>query len=125
MFARAISLAFVVAVVADTTGVAQMPRERARPHYRTGSQFMRVEAWPDAARSFQQAIDIDPQFEDAYYSLGRAYMNMKRFAEAIAAYTKSRDLYREHAGRHYSNQQDVQRYRQDRLLEIDQMAREF
>ena len=33
---------------------------------------MRSEAWPDAAKSFQQAIDIDAQFEDAYYGLGLA-----------------------------------------------------
>jgi tetratricopeptide (TPR) repeat protein len=127
MFARALTLVFVVAVVAAGTGVAQTSRERerARPHYRSGWQFMRAEAWPDAAKSFQQAIDIDPQFEDAYYSLGRAYMSMKRFADAIAAYAKSRDLYRSYAGQHYSNQQEMQRSRQDRLLEIDQIAREF
>ena len=86
---------------------------------------MRVEAWPEAAKSFQQAIDIDPEFEDAHYSLGRAYMNMKRFTEAVAAYTRCRDLYRASAGRHFANQQEAQRYRQDRILELDQLAREL
>ena len=132
MFARSVAFGCIVALLGGATVVAQIlprerprDRERARPHYLAGWQFMRVEAWPDAVKSFQQAIDIDPQFEDAYYSLGRAYMNTKRFAEAIAAYTRCRDLYRSYAGRQYANQQEMQRYRQDRLLEIDQIAREF
>lgn len=86
---------------------------------------MRVEAWPEAAKSFQQAIDVDSQFEDAYYSLGRANMNMKKFVEAIAAYTRARDLYRAQAGRQFTNQQEAQRYRQDRLTEIDEVIRQI
>jgi tetratricopeptide (TPR) repeat protein len=99
-------------------------RERARSHYRKGWELMRVEAWTDAEREFQSAIDIDPQFEDAYYSLGRAEMALKKYADAINAYSKSRDLYRAQAGRQFSNQQDAQRYRQDRLTEIDEMIRQ-
>jgi tetratricopeptide (TPR) repeat protein len=126
MWRRAAILA-IGAVIVSATTAAQISaaRERARPYYRAGWESMRVEAWPEAIKSFQLAIDADPEFEDAYYSLGRAYMNMRRFAEAIAAYTKSRDLYRAFAGRHYSSQQEAQRYRQDRLLEIDQMEREL
>ena len=49
-------------------------RERAGPSRRTAWAFMRDEAWPDAAKAFQQAIDIDRDFEDAYYGLGLASM---------------------------------------------------
>ncbi len=41
---------------------------------------MRAEAWPDAAKTFQEAIDIDREFEDAYYGLGLANMRMKNYA---------------------------------------------
>lgn len=123
MLAR--SLACAVALLASIAATAQMSqeRERARPHYRNGWQFMRLEAWADAAKSFQQAIDVDPQFEDAYYSLGRANMGLKKYVEAIAAYTKSRDLYRAHAGQMFTNQQEAQRYRRDRLTELDEVLR--
>lgn len=84
---------------------------------------MRVEAWEDAAKAFQQAIDVDSEFEDAYYSLGRANMALKKYVEAIAAYTKSRDLYRAQAGRRFTNQQEAQRYRRDRLTELDEVVR--
>ena len=100
-------------------------RDRARPHARAAWAFMRVEAWPEAAKSFQQAIDIDERFEDAYYGLGQAKMRMKAHGEAIAAYVRCRDIYREYAGRQFTSQQDAQRHRHDRLLEIDELIRQF
>jgi tetratricopeptide (TPR) repeat protein len=118
---------FVLIFVAAGTLAAQssQERERARPHVRTGWDLMRIEAWADAAKAFQQAIEIDEQFEDAHYSLGRALMNLKKYSEAIAAYTRARDLYRAHAGRRFSNQQEAQRYRQDRLTELDEVIRQL
>ena len=100
-------------------------RERARPDYLAGWDFMRMEAWQDAANAFQKAIDIDPQFEDAYYSLGRAQMQLKRFAQAVVSYTKCRDLYEAQGGRLYANRQDLQRFRQDRITEIDELIRQL
>jgi tetratricopeptide (TPR) repeat protein len=121
------SLAFAVVLLthlaASASAQMSQERERARPHYRTGWQLMRVEAWEEAAKAFQQAIDIDSEFEDAYYSLGRANMALKKYVEAIAAYTKSRDLYRAQAGRRFTNQQEAQRYRRDRLTELDEVVR--
>ena len=86
---------------------------------------MRVEAWPEASKEFQAAIDIDPQYEDAYYGLGLANMRMKKYAEAIAAYVKCRDLYRSMAGKQFTSRQDAQRYRQNRLTEIDEIIRQY
>lgn len=126
MTGRRTSVAAVLALVAaGASAQISHERERARPYYRAGWEHMRVEAWADAARSFQQAIDADQAFEDAYYSLGRAHMNMKKYAEAIAAYSRARDLYRAHAGRQFTNQQEAQRYRQDRLTEIDDVIRQL
>jgi len=99
-------------------------RERALPHYRTGWEFMRAEAWPEAAKSFQQAIEVDTQFELAYYGLGQAYMAQKRFADATAVYVRCRDLFRAQSGRQFTNAQEAQRYRQDQLTEIDELIRQ-
>jgi tetratricopeptide (TPR) repeat protein len=114
----------VVALISGTAAAqTSMERDRARPYVRTAWEFMRNEAWPDAAKSFQQAIETDREFEDAYYGLGLAQMRMKKYAEAIAAYLKCRDLYRAQAGKKFTNTQDAQRYRQDRLTEIDEQIR--
>ena len=114
----------VVSLMSGTAAAqTSMERQRARPYVRAAWEFMRNEAWPDAAKSFQQAIETDREFEDAYYGLGLAQMRMKKYAEAIAAYVKCRDLYRAQAGKKFTNTQDAQRYRQDRLTEIDEQIR--
>jgi tetratricopeptide (TPR) repeat protein len=126
MFRHAAVAALVLTTVAAAARAqVASERERARPHYRTGWEFMRIEAWPEAAKSFLQAVDVDPQFEDAYYSLGRAYMNQKTYVDAINAYTRSRDLYRANAGKSFTNQQEAQRYRADRLTELDDVIRQL
>jgi Tfp pilus assembly protein PilF len=119
-------VAIALAFTAGTTA-AQSPveRERARPHVRAAWDFMRVEAWPNAEKEFQTAIDIDPQYEDAYYGLGLASMRMKKYGAAIGAYVKCRDLYQSMAGKQFASRQDAQRYRQNRLTEIDEIIRQY
>jgi tetratricopeptide (TPR) repeat protein len=110
-----------------SAAIAQTPadRQRARTQYRLGWESMRAEAWAEAARAFRRAIDIDPTFEYGYYGLGRAQIALKQFVEAIAALEKCRDLYRADAGRQFSSAQEAQRYRRDRILEIDEQIRQL
>jgi tetratricopeptide (TPR) repeat protein len=103
----------------------QGARERALNPYRTGWAYMKAEAWAEAAKSFQKAIAVDPRFELAYYGLGQAYMPQRRFVEATGAYTRCRDLYRSQAGRQFSNAQEAQRYRQNRITELDELIRQL
>ena len=51
-------------------------------------------------------------------------MALKKFAAAIAAYERCRDLYRAQAGDSFTNAQEAQRYRQDRITEIDDQIRQ-
>jgi len=120
-------LALVGLVLLSTPLSAQLSpeRDRARPHARAGWEAMRTESWPAAAKAFQQAIDVDREFEDAYYGLGLANMRMKKFGEAIQSYIKCRDLYQAMAGKQFSNRQEAQRYRQDRMTEIDEVMRQL
>ena len=108
-----------------TSAQTAVNRERARPAYTKGWDHMRVEAWEDAAKSFQEAIDRDPEFEDAYYGLGLADMRLRKYVAAIAAYRKCRDLYQASAGRRFTDRQEAQRYRQDRLTQLDELIRQF
>jgi tetratricopeptide (TPR) repeat protein len=120
-------LTLVVLILAVSAAApAQTPadRERARTQNRIGWEDMRSEAWEKAARSFQNAIDIDPEFEVPYYGLGRANMALKKFVAAIAAYERCRELYHRQAGRRFTNAQEAQRYRRDRLTEIDDQIRQ-
>ena len=100
-------------------------RERAMQPYKQGLQYLRAEAWEDAAAAFQKAVDIDDGFELAHYGLGRARMPQRRFVEAAAAFSRSRDLFQAQAGRQFSDQHEAQRYRTERLLEIDETIRQY
>ncbi len=100
-------------------------RGRAMGPYKLGLEEMRSEQWEKAAAHFQRAIDIDPTFDMSYYALGRAMMPQKKYADAVAALSKCRDLYREEAGKQFTNLQDARRHRQDRLTEIDEILRQY
>ena len=106
---------------------AQSPADRAgaRRQSEAGWALMKAEKFEDAAKAFQAAIDLDPEFEFAYYGLGRADMALKRFVAAVAAYSRCRDIYEAIAGRQFSNVQDAQRFRQNRLTEIDEVVRQL
>lgn len=121
-----LALAIAVATVASPV-VAQTPvdRERARVQNRLGWEQMSAESWESAAKYFQNAIDIDPTFEIPHYGLGRANMALKKFPAAIVAYVHCRDLFRAQAGKIFTNQQEAQRYRRDRLTEIDEQIRQI
>lgn len=123
---RAIATFLIAGVVASAGLFAQTKsdRERARIQNALGWDDMKSEAWERAAKSFQNAIDIDSSFEIPYYGLGRANMALKQFPAAIVAYEKCRDLHRAQAGRVFTNQQEAQRHRRDRVIEIDEQVRQ-
>lgn len=124
---RHFCLAIALLAVFAATSAAQLTpadRERARTYNRLGWDEMTAESWENAARAFQQAIDIDAAFEDAHYGLGRANIALKDYVAAIAVLTECRNLYQARSGRQFSNQQDAQRHRFDRLTEIDEQIRQ-
>jgi tetratricopeptide (TPR) repeat protein len=100
-------------------------RDRAMVPYRQGFEHLEAEDFEAATRAFQQAVDIDPQFETAFYMLGRSYMAQRRYVEAISALKRSQALYRAESGRHFTNQQEAQRYRRERIAEIDEIIRSY
>jgi tetratricopeptide (TPR) repeat protein len=118
----------VLAVLCGSNAWAQPQRNpnrgRAMPPYKLGLEEMRSEQWEKAAADFQRAIDIDSTFEMAYYALGRTMMPQKKYVQAAASLAKCRDLYREQAGRQFSNQQELQQYRRDRIAELDEVIRQ-
>ena len=96
-------------------------RERAKQPYQDGLQAMGDEAFEQAAKAFQTAIDIDPDFEMAYYMLGRTQLVLKNYVAAVQALARSRDLYVADAMNQFSDKQEGQRLRRERLAELDQL----
>lgn len=123
----ALVLAALAAVPA--AGAADLPqtradRARATVHYQNGWKLYRGEAWEDAAREFRRAIEFDDNYELAHYGLGRTYMALKRYVEAIHAYRASRSLFLRAVSDQYSSQQERRRRLQDQLRQIDELIRE-
>lgn len=124
---RIVVTAFAVGLwVSALPGAAQTPadRKQSRIQNQLGWEQMGAEQWAGAARSFQKAIDIDPTFEIPYYGLGRARIALKQFAEAIDALTKCQSLFLAQAGRQFTSEQEAQRFRRDRITEIDEQIRQ-
>lgn len=108
-----------------TAAQREQARERAQPHYRQGLQLLRMESWDEAVKAFDRAIEADPGFEMAYYGLGRARMPQRQYAQAVRAFEKARDLFQAEGGRQFTNQQEAQRYRRERITEIDDVIRQY
>jgi tetratricopeptide (TPR) repeat protein len=115
----------ILALAATAAAQPSINRERAKPLYLRGWEHMKVEAWAEAAKAFQDAIDRDVEYEDAYYGLGLAEMRLRKYSEALTAYSKCRDLYQAQAGKRFTDRQEAQRYRQDRLRDIDEVIRSY
>jgi tetratricopeptide (TPR) repeat protein len=128
---RAPVLLVLVLRLAAAPALAQPPIasnpdfERARTHYLRGWEQMRAEHFEEAAEQFQTAIDIYPKYPLAHYSLGRADMALKRYADAIRAFTLCRDLYAVKVSDKFNSQMEAQRYREDRRLELQELRNQF
>src|SRR5262245_16524209 len=98
--------------------------ERAQLHYRLGWESLRSEKWSDAAKEFQQAIDLNRKFTLAYYGLGKSEMGLRRYPNAIVAFETCRDLFVNKTGEKFSGQFDANRQRQDRIMELQELSRQ-
>jgi len=118
----------IIAIVATLSpALAQTPgdRQKARIASKAGWDYMRAEAFEKAVAAFQQSIELDPTFEMSFYGLGRAHLALKQYVSATSALTRCRDLYVAQVGRQFTSQQEAQRYRQDRITELDDLIRQL
>ena len=99
VFASALVLSSAM-VFAQVPASVQNQRE-AYQHYQRGQEFLTGEQWDRAVDSFRSATKLDPDFTDAYYGLGKAYMGLQRYTSAVQAYEDCIDA----ARRIYSNRE--------------------
>lgn len=96
-------------------------RDRAQSPYEAGVAHLRNEAFEAALKAFQQAVEIDPSFDMAYYMLGRTHMAMRNYVPATVALSRSRDLFQADSTRQFTNKQQRQQLTRDRIRDLDQL----
>jgi tetratricopeptide (TPR) repeat protein len=71
--------------------------QRAQQHDRAGWTRVDARDFDAAAREFEAALQIYPDYADALHGLGKARMALKQYAAATSAFERCRDSYA-HAG---------------------------
>jgi tetratricopeptide (TPR) repeat protein len=66
---------------------------RAQLHDTTGWRFLAQGQYEDAVREFAAALRINADFADALHGMGKAYMALRRYDLAAAAYERCRQAY--------------------------------
>lgn len=87
-----LALVFLLAVAAGCKTAAPTPVQTAAPqltpaqYYQQGIGYFQQEQWAHAQASFQYAVDMDPNYVEAWYHLALTYhkQNMLRNAEEAA-----------------------------------------
>jgi protein involved in polysaccharide export with SLBB domain len=82
---------------ATTPNAANRPvtpeaRAAAKKLYKEGIKYGLAGLYPQAAATFEKVVALDPQNADAYFSLGHAYFDMKRWADAAKNLERALDL---------------------------------
>ena len=72
--------------------VSPEARAAARRLYKEGQKYGTAGLFPQAAATFEKVVALDPQFADAYFSLGHAYFDMKRWADAAKNLDRALEL---------------------------------
>ena len=67
-------------------------RAAAKKLYKEGMKYGLAGLFPQAAATFEKVVALDPQFADAFFSLGHAYFDMKRWAEAAKNLERALEL---------------------------------
>ena len=131
MIATRLIVSALVAFVADV--IPSLPRRRrrrsqqgARRQNRLGWDYMQSEQFENAVKAFQ-SVDRDRsersrcRSTDSAARTSRSSSSSRRAARLIAL---PRRLISQQVGRQFTSQQEAQRYRQDRVTEIDEMIRQ-
>jgi tetratricopeptide (TPR) repeat protein len=72
-----------------TKEISKADRESAKRSYKAGISYKRGGLVRQAMQSFQQAIDSDPEFADAYSALGQTCFDLGAYQEAVVALEKA------------------------------------
>ena len=72
---------------------ADAERQQALSAYEAGRDLVMAERWAEAEDPLTAATRLDPLHPEGHYALGQALMGLKRYPEAVAAFTRSREAF--------------------------------
>src|SRR6185369_1748219 len=72
--------------------VSPEARAAARKLYKEGVKYGLAGLYSQAAATFEQVVQLDPQFADAHFALGHAYFDMRSWAKAAKALQRAIEL---------------------------------
>lgn len=104
--------------VVETLGLERQQRDQAQQAYERGQELLQSESFEEAVVYFRRAITLDPMHWLAHYSLGHAHMALKRYTEAIQAYTSCRDVFVSFAHLDASEENTMEKLREDEIREV-------
>ncbi len=74
-------------------GVPDAERQQALSAYQVGRDLVMAGRWAEAEDPLAAATRLDPLHPESHYALGQALMGLKRYPEAVSAFTRSRDAF--------------------------------
>ena len=80
------------ATTGNSTDVVSASSSEARAYYLQGLNYLHGYAWIEGARSFHQAIRLDPDFAMAHWGLSRIYSGLDDQANAMNEAIRAREL---------------------------------
>lgn len=72
--------------------VSPEARAKAKRLYKEGVKYGLAGLYSQAAATFEQVVQLDPQFADAQFALGHAYFDMRSWAKAAKALQRAIEL---------------------------------
>ncbi|WP_051037999.1 tetratricopeptide repeat protein [Thalassoporum mexicanum] len=76
--------------------------DNAKIQFKLGKTLLENEQWRSAISSFEQVIEIDPDFWEAHYNLGICWRKLEQYDRAIACYERVKPLQPDLADLYYS-----------------------
>ena len=90
---KILSLGLLVCAALMPAGVASAQSgARGDVYYRDGARFALEGRLAEAARAFEQTVELDPSNGNAFYALGNVYAELGRWGDAVNAYYKALSL---------------------------------
>lgn len=74
---------------------AAQRRAEARQQFQEGVALMDRERYAEAEEKLRRTLALDPEMFLAHYALGKIYMALKQYPDAVRSYSGARDVYRQ------------------------------
>jgi tetratricopeptide (TPR) repeat protein len=97
---------------------------QAQERLKEGERLMSKEAFDEAAKAFQQAIELDPLLMMAHHGLGKARMALKEYPAAIAAFEAAREAFHKGATGSADRRTQAASAREDRIRLLEARIRD-